>query len=193
MTKNYSLEITPPNAIRRQERACDDEWINNYLQSAQIGHIATLWDDQPFIKPTNFWYDPAQRSLYFHSSLTGRLQANVQRNPRACFEASHAGRLLPSNLAGGFSIQYASVVAFGIIHLVEDPEQRTRALYGLIAKYFPGMQPGREYRPITEQELARTAVYEFKIESWSGKQNWPDQAGQGQDWPPLGVAWLSLE
>jgi hypothetical protein len=34
------------------------------------------------------------------------------------------------------------VIAFGIIHLVEDPEQRTRALYGLIAKYFPGMQPG---------------------------------------------------
>jgi nitroimidazol reductase NimA-like FMN-containing flavoprotein (pyridoxamine 5'-phosphate oxidase superfamily) len=52
-------------------------------------------------------------------------------------------------------------------------------------KYFPNFTPGKEFRPITDAELARTSVYAIKIESWSGKKNWPDQAEQGMEWPPL--------
>jgi hypothetical protein len=74
---------------------------------------------------------------------------------------------------------------------LEDPEEQRGALYGLIQKYFPGMAPGQEYRPITEQELKRTSVYAIAIESWSGKRNWPEQAKQSPDWPPLGDEWFS--
>ncbi|GAB4492318.1 MAG: hypothetical protein OHK0031_15360 [Anaerolineales bacterium] len=42
-----------------------------------------------------------------------------------------------------------------------------------------------DYRPITEQELARTSVYALMIESWSGKENWPEQAEQSAEWKPL--------
>jgi uncharacterized protein len=186
MPKDYSLEASPPNDLRRKEHARDDAWIRSFLKSAQIGHLATRWDDQPFITPTSFWYDPERHSLYFHSNIAGRLRANVERHPRACFEASRSGRLLPSNVALEFSVQYASVVAFGVVRLLEEPEECRRALYGLIAKYFPATQPGRQYRPITGKELARTAVYAFEIESWSGKENWPEQADQSEEWPALG-------
>jgi hypothetical protein len=47
------------------------------------------------------------------------------------------------------------------------------------------MQPGREYRPITPQEMARTTVYAIQIDSWSGKENWDEQAEELTDWPPL--------
>ena len=193
MPKDYSLETTPPNAIRRKEHARDDAWIRDFLTTAQFGHIATHWDDQPFITPTNFWYDPQTNSIYFHSNITGRMRANIEHHPQACFEASRSGRLLPSNVALEFSIQYAAVVAFGTIRVLEDPQECRRALTGLIAKYFPGMQPGQEYRPITDKELARTAVYEFKIESWSGKENWPDQADQSDEWPTIDPHWLARE
>ncbi len=186
MPKDYRLDAAPPNAVRRKEHARQDDWIRNFLQEAQIGHIATLWDDQPFITPTNFWYDPERHCLYFHSNVAGRMRANIERQPRACFEASRAGRLLPSNIALEFSIQYAAVVAFGIIRILADPAECRHALEGLIARYFPGMQSGREYRPITDKELARTTVYAFQIESWSGKENWPEQADQSADWPALG-------
>ena len=191
MPKDYSLDVTPTNAIRRKEHARDEAWIREFLQTAQLGHIATGWDEQPFITPTNFWYDPQQHSLYFHSNITGRMRVNIERQPQACFEASRSGRLLPSNVALEFSIQYAAVVAFGTIQVLEDPQECRRALTGLIAKYFPGIQPGREYRPITDKELAHTAVYEFKIKSWSGKENWPDQADQSDEWPALQPEWLN--
>jgi nitroimidazol reductase NimA-like FMN-containing flavoprotein (pyridoxamine 5'-phosphate oxidase superfamily) len=190
MPKDYSLEASPPNALRRKEHGRDESWIRDFLKTAQLGHIATRWDDQPFITPTSFWYDPQRHSLYFHSNIAGRLRANLERHPRACFEASQGGRLLPSNVALEFSVQYASVVAFGTVRQLEDADECRLALYGLIAKYFPQMRPGREYRPITDKELARTAVYAFEIETWSGKENWPEQADQSDEWPALGPEWF---
>ncbi len=47
------------------------------------------------------------------------------------------------------------------------------------------MQPGREYRPIIDEELMRTSVYAIQVESWSGKRNWKEQADQSPDWPAL--------
>jgi uncharacterized protein len=185
MPRDYSLSSTPPNAMRRPQFACDDDWVRQFLSLAQVGHLATRWDEQPFLTPTLFWYDPDRHVIYCHSNLTGRLRANAERCPEVCFSVFNAGALLPSNVALEFSIQYESVVAFGKIRVLDDPVDQRRALSGLIGKYFPHLQPGEHYRPITDQELLRTAAYEIAIESWSGKRNWPDAADQSQDWKPL--------
>ena len=190
MPKDYSLAVTPPNEIRRPANACDDAWVREFLAQAEVGHIASRWDDQPFITPTLFWYDPQRHEIYFHSNITGRLRANIERHAEVCFEASRMGRLLPANTALEFALQYESAVAFGRGRLLDDNEEKRRALYGLIEKYYPTMTPGGQYRPITEQELDRTAVYAIAIESWSGKRNWPKQAKQSPDWAPLGKEWF---
>jgi nitroimidazol reductase NimA-like FMN-containing flavoprotein (pyridoxamine 5'-phosphate oxidase superfamily) len=69
-----------------------------------------------------------------------------------------------------FSNEYASVVVFGQAHLVENEDEKRRALQALLDKYFPDLRPGRDYRPMTEAELNATAVYAIEIETWSGKQ-----------------------
>lgn len=86
---------------------------------------------------------------------------------------------------------YNSVVAFGTLRVLADPDERRAALAGLIAKYFPTMTAGQEYRPITEAELKRTSVYAIAIEQWSGQRNWPDRADQSDEWPALAEAWLA--
>lgn len=188
MAKDYNLTATPANEGRRPKYAQDEDWIRNFLGRVKVGHIATRWDEQPFITPTNFWYDPARHEIYFHSNIVGRLRANLERHPQVCFEACEAGELLPSNVALEFSQQYESVIAFGKIRIVQDEEEQRLALYGLIEKYFPEMQPGVHYRPITDQELKRTSVYAMTIESWSGKRNWKERAVQSEEWPPLNEA-----
>jgi hypothetical protein len=100
------------------------------------------------------------------------------------------GKFLPSNIALEFSVQYESVIAFGLIRVLEDLAEKRQALSGLIGKYFPAMTAGNEYRPITDSELKRTSVYAIKIESWSGKRNWPDRAIQSDEWPPLADEWF---
>lgn len=185
MSTQYSLEKRPANKTRRPELATDDSWIRAFLKQATIGYVATVWEDQPFINSTTFWYDEVNERIIFHSNVSGRVRANSQQQEKVCFTATNSGQLLPSNVALEFSIQYESVVVFGWVKVLAEPEEKRQALYGLIAKYFAQMSPGRDYRPITDQELKQTSVYAITIDSWSGKRNWPDQADQSPDWPPL--------
>ena len=180
-------ELSPEELVRsrKPKYAKDDQWIREFLETCEVGHIASRWDGQPFITPSTFWYDPERHEIYFHSNIRGRIRKNVDRHPEVCFEASRVGNALPSNVALLFSIQYASVIAFGQIRVLDDSADQRYALNGLIRKYFPDMRPGEQYRPITDEELQQTSVYAIAITSWSGKENWKERADQSEDWPPL--------
>jgi nitroimidazol reductase NimA-like FMN-containing flavoprotein (pyridoxamine 5'-phosphate oxidase superfamily) len=182
MPTKFTLSNSSLNRLQREEYAQNDQWIMDFLAHAQVGYVATKWDDQPFITPINYWYDDEKQEIYFHTNITGRLRANVERNDKACFTASKTGDLLPSNIALEFGIQYESVIVFGSIRILNDRLEKSAALYGLIEKYFPQHKPGQHYRPITEEELKRTAVYALTVESWSGKRNWKESADQSPDW-----------
>jgi hypothetical protein len=80
------------------------------------------------------------------------------------------GRLLPADTALEFSNEYASVCAFGTARVVDDGEEKRRALQGLLDKYFADLHPGRDYRPMTQGEVDRTAVFAIQIDAWSGKR-----------------------
>lgn len=189
MPRDYSQSPTDHQRLPEYKR--DDDWIRAYLREAKVGHIASTWDNQPFLNPSTFWYDEANGRIIFHSNVAGRVRANLERNPRVCLEASELGRLLPSNIALEFSLQYRSVMVFGTVRILEDVDEKRAALYGLIKKYFPEMEAGKEYRPITEVELKRTTVYAIEIESWSGKENWKDKADQSDEWPALDEKWFA--
>jgi hypothetical protein len=189
MPRNY--ENQSPTAFQRlPEYKRDDEWIHAFLREAKVGHIAYVWDDQPFLNPNTFWFDEENHQIIFHSNLAGRVRSSIEKNPKVCLEASELGKLLPSNIAFEFSLQYRSVIVFGTARILTDPDEARRALYGLISKYFPGMTAGKEYREITDKELRATSVYAIQIESWSGKENWKDRADQSDEWTPLNAKWF---
>lgn len=189
MPRNY--ENQSPTAFQRlPEYKREDDWIRGILQRGQIAHIASSWDGQPFVTPTTFFYDQAGHRLIFHSNIAGRIRANIEHNPKVCVEVSEMGKVLPSNVALEFSLQYRSVMVFGTAHLIEDNEERVSVLHQLIGKYFSEMKLGKDYRPVTEKELRQTSVYEIKIESWSGKENWKERADQSDEWPALDEKWF---
>jgi uncharacterized protein len=190
MPRNY--ENQPPTAFQRlPDYVRDDDWIRAFLREQKVGHIAFVWDDQPFINPSTFWFDEENHQIIFHSNIAGRVRSSIDKNPKVCLEVSELGKLLPSNIALEFSLQYRSVMVFGAVQVLTDPDKARRGLYGLISKYFPGMVAGREYREITDKELRATSVYAIKIESWSGKENWKDSAEQSDEWPLLDAKWFA--
>lgn len=184
MSRNYE-NATPAQYQRLPEHTRDEAWIRAFLHRAEIGHLAHSRAGQPFVTPTNFWYDEAGHRIIFHANISGRLRDNLEHNPRVCLETCEVGRFLPANTALEFSTQYRSVMVFGRVEILQDDDERRRMLYAIIHKYFPKMTPGIEFRPITEKELAQTTVYALVIESWSGKENWAEQAELSRDWPPL--------
>ena len=191
--QNFDPAVRPPNQIRRNKayRSQEDAWIIDYLREAQTCTISTSWDDMPFNNVTLFWYDEDTHRVIFHSNIMGRVRANIERNPKVCISCFDMGKLLPSNAALEFSVQYQAVVIFGEAEIIEEPEPARAALYSLIDKYFPKMKPGAEYRPITDAELRQTSVYSVEISSWSGKVNANDQTDQIEDWPPLSAEILA--
>jgi nitroimidazol reductase NimA-like FMN-containing flavoprotein (pyridoxamine 5'-phosphate oxidase superfamily) len=156
---------------RRADRTMHSEAeIEALLLRAPVGFTATSVEGQPFVHTSLFWYEPESRRIYFHSARQGRTHDNVLHNPRVCFTAAELGRLLPADTALQFSNEYASVMVFGRARVLENAEEKKRGLQGLLDKYFPDHRPGVDYRPITDDELARTAVYAIEIDGWSGKQ-----------------------
>jgi len=183
--KGYTLDKEPANKQRLAEYAMDEGWIVVFLNRTEIGHIATRWDNQPFITPNTFHFDESCKEIIFHSNIIGRVRSNIERHPEVCFEASEYGRFLPSNIALEFSMQYQSAICFGKIRIIEDNEEKRLGLYKLIEKYFPGNKPGQDYRPITDKELKRTSDYAIEIDGWSGKKNWEEEAEQDDQWKPI--------
>ena len=160
----------PMNEPRRRDRASDDAWIEAYIGKAPYGFLATVDGEQPFLNSNLFVYDADARAIYLHTHRTGRTRDNLAEPRRVAFSVAHMGRLLPADEALEFSVEYAGVVAFGTGREVTDPVEAQQALQLILDKYAPHLRPGRDYRPITPEELKRTAVFRVDVEAWSGKK-----------------------
>lgn len=157
--------------IRRQDRAIHDQaWIESFLNRAPFGMLATALHDQPYVHANLFAYDPQRRAIYLHSASEGRTIENVRLNPKVCFTVAEMGRLLPNTQARGFSVEYGSVVVFGVVRLVEEVDEMLHGLRLLMEKYAPHLQPGADYQPLTSAELEGVAVYCIEIAGWSAKR-----------------------
>jgi nitroimidazol reductase NimA-like FMN-containing flavoprotein (pyridoxamine 5'-phosphate oxidase superfamily) len=169
MAKDYAAQ--PVNQVRRTDRAVTDEaWIRAFLKQVPFGALATVLDGQPFINSNLFVYDETRHVIYMHTAKVGRTRANIEVTQRVCFSISEIGRLLPADEALEFSVEYRGVTVFGTAAVVTDPVEAEYGLRLLLDKYFPHLFPGKDYRPITSEELQRTGVYRIDIEQWSGKQ-----------------------
>lgn len=190
MTGHYDPRQRDLSLSRRPQNRRDDVWISELLLRGRIGRVATLWQGEdgcafPFITPLAYVYRPVQHDLIYHTNIVGRLRANTEQGQPATFETSEIGGLLPSNSAFELSVQYRTVMVFGKAVLLTHPDERRAALTELSERVFPGLRIGREMRPISDDELARTSVYSLKIERWSGKENWKAQTAQEDGWPAL--------
>lgn len=171
--KNYLEQ--PPAAVKRTDRAVDDEaWIIDLLHRAPMAQLATVRDGQPFINSNLFAYDADRHVVYMHTARLGRTQSNADADERACLSVSEMGRLLPASRALEMSVEYGGVAIFGRARVMTDKSEREHALRIIVEKYFPHLEYGTDYEPVTTEDLARTAVYRIDIDSWSGKRKQVD-------------------
>lgn len=112
--------------------------------------------------PMNFAWDEAGH-LYLHCAPAGHKLECLQREPRACFVITGTSRILPAQ----FSTAYESVLLHGEVRLVDEPEEKVRALRMLIQKLAPQeAERGEQY---IHRAVNATAVLRFHIERICGK------------------------
>lgn len=172
------------NYVRRRDRAVEDEaWMVEFLTTAPVGVLATVENGQPFINTNLFVYDADRHCIYLHTAQAGRTRTNAeQSDARVCFSVTEMGRLLPAPASRNFSVEYAGVVVFGKIDVLDEPVEARHALHSLMLKYAPHLRPGEDYTLPTEADLRTTSIYRITIESWSGKRKQIDGDFPGAYW-----------
>jgi nitroimidazol reductase NimA-like FMN-containing flavoprotein (pyridoxamine 5'-phosphate oxidase superfamily) len=169
MPKDYADR--PRTQLRRKDRAItEDDAIRALLHRAPMAVLATVHDGQPFAHSNLFAYDEAAHCIYMHTARVGRTRANVGTEAPVCLSVSEMGRLLPADEALEFSVEYAGVTVFGQAAVVAEAAEARHALQLILDKYAPHLRPVRDYRPVADDELRRTAVYRIRIGEWSGKR-----------------------
>ncbi len=148
-------------AMRRQEKQLSLAGINNLLQRAEYGVLATVSENNyPYTTPLNYVY--SKQKIYFHSALEGEKVDNIVRNSRVSFCVVADVKLLPAK----FDTNYSSVVLFGMAEEVFAAEKEA-ALVAIIEKYSSKfIEAGKKY---VQNSGHTTRVFGITIESLTGK------------------------
>ena len=113
--------------------------IIDFLNSQPAGRVASIdKDGYPQVIPMNFVYFDG--AVYMHSHPFGEKLDNIRRNPSVGFEVDQHVCFLPSYYfhptdASQADTLYISVVIKGRAKIVEDREEKARALNALMEKY----------------------------------------------------------
>lgn len=150
-------------AMRRAKQALGLDACDRLLEQERRGGLAVNGDDGfPYAVPINFLFDPASRSIYFHSALSGHKIEAMKRNNKVCFTVWNRG----IQQEGDWSYFVDSVVAFGRASIVEDEIERIQRTKQFGLKYYPNEA---EVDHEIEKALDRMLLIRIDIDHLTGK------------------------
>jgi nitroimidazol reductase NimA-like FMN-containing flavoprotein (pyridoxamine 5'-phosphate oxidase superfamily) len=120
--------------------------------------------------------------IFVHNTRAkGHLRANVDREPRVCFEIDEAGEVFPyGRFECDSTVAYRSVIVFGRIRVVEDLKTRERFFDALMAKYAKKhWERPKGFYP----RIDLITLYAITVERMSGKETPLPEAAER--WPAV--------
>jgi hypothetical protein len=159
--------VAERNKVRRlHERGrYDHEAVHAILDAAMVCHIAYVIDDQPYCTPTAFWREG--QHLYWHGSSASRMLRAQSSGLPVCLAVTHLDGLVLARCGFNHSVNYRSVMCFGVARIVDEPAEKAAALRAMIERFYPGRDEA--LRPSTPKELKATTVMGMEIEEASAK------------------------
>ena len=146
--------------MRRKDREISDLGeIESIIQGADICRLAFCDRNIPYVVPLCFGYTRGE--IYFHSAKEGRKLDMLHNNGRVCFEMDIDQELIRS--MDRCSMRYRSVIGYGLASIVEEQDEKARALDLIMNHYHqePIIYP--------EEALERTVIIKVEIEEITGK------------------------
>ena len=146
---------------RFKQQITDDECLA-ILNSAYRGTLAVLGDGgYPYALPINFVF--YEGKIYFHCAMAGHKLDAI----RLCDKASFCVISEPLKEEGSWWYHVKSVICFGRICEINDPEQKEKLLRRLGEKYFP---EGYDIDADMRKNSSQAIVLEFSIDHMTGKR-----------------------
>ncbi len=161
------MNRTKLSELRRIPVRGSRDWdaIGRILDAGFLAHVGFCVEGQPFVIPT--LYGREGDKLYLHGSAASRMLRQLETGTPACVTVTLVDGLVLSRSAFDHSMNYRSVVAFGMAKKIVDPVAKTMSLRVISEHLIPGRWA--EVRGPSESELKATSVLEFSIDEASAK------------------------
>ena len=143
----------------------DHEAVHQILDEAFVCHVGFVADGKPVVIPTAF--ARIGQELYIHGSAASRMLRSLDEGIDVCLTVTLVDGLVLARSAFHHSINYRSVVIFGIARLVEDPAEKLNALHAFTDHIVHDRW--QDVRPPTDSELRATTVLKIPLEEVSAK------------------------
>ncbi len=119
--------------------------------------------DKPYLVPLCFGYRDG--SIFFHSAQQGKKVDILKSNPNVCFAFDIDQEVTAAERACGWSMKYRSVVGFGKARMVEEGNDKRKALEIIMENYSAGEHS------FDDSEVSSVLIIRVDIEEMTGKKS----------------------
>ena len=160
----------PPSERTKVKRvpevaAYDRGAIDAVLDEAIVCHLGFVQDGQPFVIPT--LHARLGNELYIHGSSASRALKIAAGGVPVCVTVTLLDGLVLARSVFEHSVEYRSVVVLGTARLVEDPEEKMKALEAFTEQLIPGRWA--DARKPNDKEMKATWVLALPLDEASAK------------------------
>ena len=151
---------------RKPERGSyDRETLNSILDAGIVCHLGFSIEDRPFVIPTTY----ARRggSVLFHGAPAARLFRQMKNGREICLSVTLIDGLVLARSVFHHSLNYRSVVLFGVASEITGLEEKREALRAITDHLAPNRW--EEARKPTDGEVRATSVFSLPISEGSAK------------------------
>ncbi len=157
--------------MRRTDRQVNDiDEIFKIVDRCDVLHLAMVDNNHlPYAVALNFGYERVDDDLilYIHSAVEGKKIDLLKQNPNVYFEMDCGHEFVPGTTEkpcmAGF--RYDSVMGSGIVHFIDDFEEKTHALNTLMQH----VGRTKETYHFPKEIMARTCVFSIRCKDYTGK------------------------
>jgi uncharacterized protein len=167
----------------------DAPTVHAILDEGLVCHVGFVVDAQPFVIPT--LYARVDDELYVHGSAASRMLRTLADGVQVCVTVTLVDGLVLARSIFNHSMNYRSVVILGRAMLIEDREEKLRALEAFSEQIVRGRW--KDVRPPTDSELKQTKVLALPLEEVSAKVRTGEPHDDDEDYAlPIWAGTLSL-
>ena len=165
MSDDY--EVSKQNKVRqlREKAAYDRQTVHRILDAGLVAHVAVVQDGEPVVVPMLYGRDG--ETLYLHGARKARIIRMLEGTGKVCINVTLLDGLVFARSAFASSMNYRSVTVFGTARLLQELDDRKRALHIISEHAMPGRRA--ELRLSHENELKMTGIIAVDIETASAK------------------------
>jgi nitroimidazol reductase NimA-like FMN-containing flavoprotein (pyridoxamine 5'-phosphate oxidase superfamily) len=135
------------------------------LDAGKVCHVGFSVDDQPYVVPMA--YARMGDQLLIHGSIASRLVKNLAAGLNCCVTVTHFDGLVYARSTFNSSMNYRSVMVFGVARPILDADEKRRCIQTLVDHLMPGRRA--DLRKSTTRELNATGLLALPIKTFSTK------------------------